>query len=102
MVPFHAEKLLQDDTCPSQVVVSEGNRFIIRPRPVERESSGLIRVYHKLDGDYQSFQSLIVNPDTTGRDVVQVAVTRLSLVESPEAFQLVQKTSRGGKDRRLY
>ena len=56
-----------------------------------------MRVYHKLDGDYQSFQSLIISSDMTGKDVVQMAVTRLSLMESPEAFKLVQKTNKGGQ-----
>lgn len=65
---------------------------------LRQRTSALVRVYHNLDGDLQSFQSLIVTPSMTARDLLQVAVARAAPRESPEGFSLVLKTptSAGG------
>ena len=62
--------------------------------------SGLIRVYHQIDQGYETFQSLIVTPSMTTRDVVQLAIARLALDESHDEshdlFELAQRSTTGG------
>ena len=66
-----------------------GVRFHLRLR-----TRGLLRVYHWLGGDYESFHSVIVTPSMCCSDVVQMAVGRYPS-ERPEAFDLVERTASG-------
>ena len=66
-----------------------GVRFHLRLR-----TRGLLRVYHWLGGDYESFHSVIVTPSMCCNDVVQMAVGRYP-GERPEAFDLMERTASG-------
>ena len=93
MTCISTEKPLRDEDHPLQVLVAwqaVGAHFHLRLR-----TSRLLRVYHRLDGDFQSFQSLIVTPSMCCSDILQVAVGRVSPREQPEAFDLVEKTAVG-------
>ena len=59
--------------------------------------SGLVRVYHQLYGDYESYLSFIVTPATEASQLLQQAVVQLSLSEDVDNFQLVLKTGTRGK-----
>ena len=89
-------QVLHDEECPTDVLVSwrsskESSKFILQLR-----TSGLIRVYDGLGAGYQSFQSVIVTPSMTCRDVLQIVVPRLAPSESAEQFQLVEISPAGG------
>ena len=93
MTCISTEKPLRDEDHPLQVLAAwqaVGAHFHLRLR-----TSRLLRVYHRLDGDFQSFQSLIVTPSMRCSDILQVAVGRVSPGEQPEAFDLVEKTAVG-------
>ena len=63
-------------------------------------SSGLVRVYHQLYGDYESYLSFIVTPATEAGQLLQQAVVQLSLSEDEDNFQLVLKTGTRGKKKK--
>ena len=77
-------------------------QFIVRPKPVvdpselEAAGSGLVRVYHRLYGDYESYLSYIVTPATEASQVLQQAIEQLSTNDDPDHFELVLKTGTKG------
>ena len=62
----------------------------------EAGGSGLVRVYHQLYGDYESYLSYIVTPVTEASQILQQAVTQLSPSDDPDSFELVLKTGNRG------
>lgn len=68
------------------------------PDPLELEGagSGLVRVYHQLYGDYESYLSYIVTPLTEASQLLEQAVAQLSSREDISHFQLVLKTGTKG------
>lgn len=86
------EQLLRDEDRPVQNLARwqmVGVRFHLRLR-----TRGLLRVYHWLGGDYESFQSVIVTPSMCCNDLVQMAVGRYP-GERLESFELVERTASG-------
>ncbi len=85
-----SEQLLRDEDRPSAIHASlkDSATFHLRYR-----TSGLVRVYYGSEeaGDRHqtTFQSLIVTPSMTSRDVTQLAVARLFPQDKPEDFDLV-------------
>ena len=77
-------------------------QFAVRPKPVmdprdlEAAGSGLVRVYHRLYGDYESYLSYIVTPATEASQILQQAVAQLSTNGDPDSFELVLKTGTRG------
>ena len=73
-------------------------QFAVQPKPVvdphklEAARSGLVRVYHRLYGDYESYLSYIVTPVTEASQILQQAVAQLSPNDDPDRFELVLKT----------
>ena len=70
---------------------------IVDPHDLEAAGSGLVRVYHKLYGDYESYLGYIVTPVTEVSQVMEQAVVQLSPSENPGSFELVLKTGTIGK-----
>lgn len=64
---------------------------------VRLRQSGILRVHYRMNGDYQTFYSIIVTPSMTTRDVVQVAAARFAPDENPDLFELVKRGQGGGK-----
>ena len=65
-------------------------------------SSGLVRVYHQLYGDYETYLSFIVTPATEASQLLQQTVVQLAPSEDVDDFQLVLKTGTRGKTRITY
>ena len=86
----------------SETTVVGAIQFIIQQKSydyLESESeprSGLVRVYHQLYGDYESYLSYIVTPSTEAGQLLQMAVVRLSPSEATDNYQLVLKTGTRG------
>lgn len=99
------EQLLEDSDKLADLI-NEGNAHIIqftlkyKPIVTALPAAGLIRVYHQIDQDFETFQSLIVSQSMTARDVVQLALTRVMLDKSHDVshdqFELLQRTPEGG------
>ena len=66
------------------------------PHELEAAGSGLVRVYHRLYGDYESYLSYIVTPATEASQMLQQAVAQLSSNDDPGSFELVLKTGTRG------
>ena len=78
-------------------------QFAIRLKPIEpleleAARSGLIRVYHQLYGDYESYLSFIVLPSTEAKQILEMSVAQLSQSDDPDTFQLVLKTGSRGEN----
>lgn len=78
-------------------------QFVIRLKSFDHRepefgaSSGLVRVYHQLYGDWESYFCFIVTPTTEASQLLQQAVVQLSSSEDVDNFQLVLKTGTRGK-----
>ena len=74
--------------------------FSLKYKSTPPPATGLVRVYHQIDQNFETFQSLIISPGMTTSDVIQLALARMTLDESHEMscdqFELVQKTAEGG------
>jgi hypothetical protein len=68
----------------------------VDPHELEAAGSGLVRVYHRLYGDYESYLSYIVTPATEASQVLQQAMAQLSTSDDPDCFELVMKTGTRG------
>lgn len=77
-------------------------QFAVRPKPavdpheLEAGGSGLVRVYHRLYGDYESYLSYIVTPATEASQILQQAIAQLSTDDDTDHFELVLKTGSRG------
>ena len=89
------EQLLRDSDHPAEVHSLWRDRsalFLLRLR-----TSCLMRIYHSLDGDYQTFHSVIVTHTMTTRDLVRLATASIAPEEQPEQFHMIVKTPHGGR-----
>ena len=104
----HTDVLLGDCHRLSQVLSEWSEKtsiasiqFVIQPNPIDPHDtdcarSGLLRVYHQLYGDYESYLSFIVTPSTEASQLLEQAVTQLSPGEDLGDFQLMLKTGTRG------
>ena len=86
----HPSIILQESEGPVQFVLTSKS---ITP---DKPSSVLIRVYYKLNGDVQTFQSLIITPTMTTKEVLDMAVSKAGVSGSADDYSLVLLTPKGG------
>ena len=107
---MHADALLGETQRLSDVMSNwsektapDNVQFVIRPKartePIKSDESarsGLVRVYHRLYGDYESYLSYIVTPQTEASQLLQQAIAQLSPSDDPRDYQLVLKSGTRG------
>lgn len=96
------EQLLQDTDKLSVLFTAENAQivqFTLKYKP-PLSTTAVLRVYHQIDQDFETFQSLIVSPSMTADDVIQLSLARIALDVSHDVshdqFELVLRTTEGG------
>ncbi len=99
------EQLLQDTDKLSVLFTAENAQIVqftlkYKPPLSLTTSTAVLRVYHQIDQDFETFQSLIVSPSMTTDDVIQLSLARIALDVSHDVshdqFELVLRTTEGG------
>ena len=93
----HVLSAWREKTSVESIQFAVRPKSIVDPRDIEAAGSGLVRVYHNLYGDYESYMGYIVTPVTEVSQVVQQAVVQLSPSENQGSFELVLKNGTSGK-----
>ena len=107
--PIHTDIALGETQQLSQILSNwsektspGGMQFVVRPKSTkspesEDSKTGLVRVYHRLYGDYESYLSYIVTPLTDASQLLQQAVMQLSPSGDHQDYQLLLRDGARGE-----